>query len=147
MEIVYSGAGEDSPPQALESDAVLEERVAEMKEEFGKCVAPSATVPEAASIVPAPVMKTRSVDLPSVSCCVMDPRLSRDHHHQLFSNSDLVGTVEKTLSIFGFEDRKPEPITPAKRKVIVGYYSIVKFNTNSFILVVYFGISPKEEIK
>lgn len=48
---------------------------------------------------------------------MMDPRLRRDAG--LFSNSEhLVGTVEKTLSILGYEDKKPENITPAKRKVI-----------------------------
>lgn len=68
-----------------------------------------------------------SVTTPTTATTIsglMDPRLSRDLHHHIFtsSNSDhLVGTVEKTLSIFGFEDRKPEPV---KRKVnyIVFYY-------------------------
>ena len=107
VEIVYSGADEDSPTQAIESDAVLEERVAEMKEEFSNCVIPP--------LQEAPPPSSRP-EMPPVGC-LMDPRLSRDHHH-MFSNSDhLVGTVEKTLSIFGFEERKPEPITPAKRKV------------------------------
>lgn len=106
---MYSGADEDSPSQAIESDAVLEERVAEMKEEFSNCM--TAPLPEV--VTPPP---TSRPEMPPVSC-LMDPRLSRDHHH-IFSNSDhLVGTVEKTLSILGFEDRKPEPITPAKRKV------------------------------
>ncbi|RZC35224.1 SET domain containing protein, partial [Asbolus verrucosus] len=106
VEIVYSGADEDSPSQTLESDAVLEERVAEMKEEFSNCIVPSAQ-----EVSP----PTSRPEMSSVTC-LMDPRLSRDHHH-IFSNSDhLVGTVEKTLSILGFEERKPEPITPAKRK-------------------------------
>lgn len=49
--------------------------------------------------------------------CLMDPRLSRNRSGGLFSNSEhLVGTVEKTLSFLGFEDRKVEQ-TPAKRKV------------------------------
>lgn len=48
---------------------------------------------------------------------LMDPRLRRDA--TLLTNSEhLVGTVEKTLSFLGYEDRKPESITPAKRKVI-----------------------------
>lgn len=48
---------------------------------------------------------------------LLDPRLRRDAG--LFTNSEhLVGTVEKTLSFLGYEDKKPENITPAKRKVI-----------------------------
>ncbi|XP_064211285.1 uncharacterized protein upSET isoform X2 [Tribolium castaneum] len=121
VEIVYSGPDEDSPSQAIESDAVLEERVAEMKEEFSNCVVPPLQE------VPAP---TTRPEMPPVSC-LMDPRLSRDHHH-IFSNSDhLVGTVEKTLSILGFEERKPEPITPAKRKLsITEYRQRKKLNNN-----------------
>lgn len=47
---------------------------------------------------------------------LLDPRLRRSAG--LFTNSEhLVGTVEKTLSFLGYEDRKPESITPAKRKV------------------------------
>jgi adenosine/AMP kinase len=122
VEIVYSGADEDSPTQAIEPDAVLEERVAEMKEEFSNCIVPP--LQEAVS----PTV-SRS-EMPSVTC-LMDPRLSRDHHH-IFSNSDhLVGTVEKTLSILGFEERKPEPITPAKRKLsITEYRQRKKLNNN-----------------
>lgn len=55
-------------------------------------------------------------------CRLMDPRLAarENAHHPLFTNSEhLVGTVEKTLSMLGFEERRPEQITPAKRKVSV----------------------------
>nr|XP_008192438.1 PREDICTED: uncharacterized protein LOC103312751 [Tribolium castaneum] len=92
-----------------------------MKEEFSNCVVPPLQE------VPAP---TTRPEMPPVSC-LMDPRLSRDHHH-IFSNSDhLVGTVEKTLSILGFEERKPEPITPAKRKLsITEYRQRKKLNNN-----------------
>lgn len=48
--------------------------------------------------------------------CLMDPRLSRER--ALFSNSEhLVGTVEKTLSFLGFNEKKEESHLPAKRKV------------------------------
>lgn len=117
VDILYSEADDDSPitPQHLESDSVLEERVAEMRDQFSKCAVPVSLeepMSPPLSVISAPQM-------PSVSC-LMDPRLARDHHHHHFlggNSGDLIGTVEKTLSIFGFEDRKPEPITPAKRKV------------------------------
>ncbi|KAJ8938709.1 hypothetical protein NQ318_007997 [Aromia moschata] len=47
--------------------------------------------------------------------CLLDPRLSRESH--MFSNNDLVGTVEKTLSILGLENSKPEISTIPKKKV------------------------------
>lgn len=53
---------------------------------------------------------------------LLDPRLSRDRPTSLFSSSDhLVGTVEKTLSFLGFDDKKTEQVTPAKRKVLILY--------------------------
>lgn len=44
----------------------------------------------------------------------------------LFNNSEhLVGTVEKTLSILGFEDQKTDCLPPTKRKVIKTIYILV----------------------
>lgn len=48
---------------------------------------------------------------------LMDPRLAREGH--IYSNTDLVGTVEKTLSILGLENVKPEPEPVPKKKVKV----------------------------
>ncbi|CAH0554751.1 unnamed protein product [Brassicogethes aeneus] len=104
VEIVYSAAHEgDSPThQTLECDAVLKERAAQMKQEYA---APSLALE---AVAPPPP--------PPIGSCLLDPRLARDHH-PMFSNSDhLVGAVEKTLSILGFQERRPEAITPAKRK-------------------------------
>ncbi|KRT80386.1 hypothetical protein AMK59_7379, partial [Oryctes borbonicus] len=63
---------------------------------------------------------------------LLDPRLSRDRPTSLFSNSEhLVGTVEKTLSFLGFDDKKPEQVTPAKRKLsITEYRQRKKLNNN-----------------
>ncbi|XP_057663470.1 uncharacterized protein LOC130898292 isoform X1 [Diorhabda carinulata] len=102
VEIVYTGADSDSPTQAMESDAVLKERAAVMKQEFSK-----------------PLFST-SLDLPRSefgSLSSLDPRLSREN--RFLPNTDLVGTVEKTLSILGLENTekcRPDPVLP-KRKV------------------------------
>lgn len=59
-----------------------------------------------------------------------DPRLGRDR--PLFATSEqLVGTVEKTLSFLGFEDKKPEAITPTKRKLSITEYLQRKKVTSS----------------
>ncbi|KAL3268938.1 hypothetical protein HHI36_008025 [Cryptolaemus montrouzieri] len=118
VEIVFSGTEcDDSPIETLESDAVLKERAEEMKQEFSKCVLPS-NVSEMA----------QRPDTLSFGC-LMDPRL---RNHPLFTNSEqLVGTVEKTLSMLGFEEKKPESITPAKRKLsITEYRQRKKLNNN-----------------
>ncbi|XP_072385367.1 uncharacterized protein upSET isoform X3 [Diabrotica undecimpunctata] len=102
VEIVYSGTDGDSSNPTLESDAILKERAAVMKQEFNK------------------PLFTSSLDLPRTefgSLNSLDPRLSRES--RFLANTDLVGTVEKTLSILGFENtekHKPEPMLP-KRKV------------------------------
>ncbi|CAH1099752.1 unnamed protein product [Psylliodes chrysocephalus] len=104
VEIVYTGTEGDSPNQTLESDAVLKERAAKMKQEFSKPLFSST------------VEQHSRADLGSSLSC-LDPRLSREN--RFLANTDLVGTVEKTLSILGLENtetRKPEPTTP-KRKV------------------------------
>ncbi|KAK9877038.1 hypothetical protein WA026_016065 [Henosepilachna vigintioctopunctata] len=119
VEIVYSGAEcDDNHIEILESDAVLKERAAEMKQEFSQC------------IVPASVSEVAQRPDTLTFGCLMDPRLR--NHHPIFTNSEhLVGTVEKTLSILGFEDRKPEAITPAKRKLsITEYRQRKKLNNN-----------------
>lgn len=75
-------------------------------------------------ILPPPSLSTTSSQQPQQQqqqqqqpLCLMDPRLMRDH---TFNNCDhLVGTVEKTLCLLGFEERRPETITPTKRKVIL----------------------------
>lgn len=101
MEIVYSGAEGDSPSHTLESDAELKERAAKMKQEFGKTVTLSSSDQVANNL-----------------SGLLDRRLPREN--ALFTSSEhLVGTVEKTLSIFGFKNTKPEVTTPAKRKVKV----------------------------
>lgn len=58
-----------------------------------------------------------------------DPRL---RNRPLFSNSEhLVGTVEKTLSFLGYGDKKPESVTPTKRKLsITEYRQRKKLNIN-----------------
>ncbi|KAJ8973338.1 hypothetical protein NQ317_004650 [Molorchus minor] len=117
VEIVYSGTDGDSPTQTLESDAVLKERARKMKQEFSKCIVPSTQDSPRNEMGPLG--------------CIMDPRLSRDSH--IFSNNDLVGTVEKTLSILGLENNKPEVDTIPKKKVklsITEYRQRKKLNIN-----------------
>ncbi|XP_025831062.1 inactive histone-lysine N-methyltransferase 2E isoform X2 [Agrilus planipennis] len=115
VEIVLSGTDEDSPPTVLESDAVLKKRAAEMQEEFGNCV----RLPESQDGSTSPLKVSTVTTSNNARLCSMDPRLSR----HIFNNSDhLVGTVEKTLSIFGFQDKKPEPILPTKRKLSITEY-------------------------
>lgn len=122
VEIVYSGTEGDSPTQVLESDAVLKERAAEMQQEFGACIRLSESR-ETSSSLSTTATTTRSQEMLGIGNCLVDPRLSRNRGG-LFSNSEhLVGTVEKTLSFLGFEDRKMENHLPAKRKV--GSCSIV----------------------
>lgn len=111
VEIVYNGPDGDSPGETLESDAILKERAAEMKQEFGKCLIP----PPTAAINEIP----QRPNLLSFGC-LMDPRLARNRH--MLNSDQLVGTVEKTLSILGFNDRKPDPITPIKRKLSITEY-------------------------
>ncbi|XP_074029645.1 SET domain-containing protein upSET isoform X3 [Leptinotarsa decemlineata] len=115
VEIVCNSSGGDSPLQTLESDAILKERAAKMKQEFGKALVSSS-------------LELPRSDLGPLSC--LDPRLSREG--QIF-NTDLVGTVEKTLSILGLENNKPELPTLPKRKVklsITEYRQRKKLNTN-----------------
>lgn len=94
----------DSPTQILESEAILKERAAKMKQEFSML-----------SSLDLSSSRTEMSPLGSL----MDPRLSRDS--RIFSsNTDLIGTVEKTLSILGLENVKPEPEPSVpKRKVKV----------------------------
>ena len=56
--------------------------------------------------------------------CVLDPRLGRDRQPLIANSDHLVGTVERTLSFLGYDDKKPEIITPAKRKVRSTFPSI-----------------------
>ncbi|XP_018575451.1 uncharacterized protein LOC108914194 isoform X2 [Anoplophora glabripennis] len=114
VEIVYSGTDGDSPTQTLESDAILKERAAKMKQEFSKCIVPS--TPEGPHNEMGPLG------------CLMDPRLSRESH--MFSNNDLVGTVEKTLSILGFEENKPDTTLPKRKLSITEYRQRKKLNVN-----------------
>ncbi|CAH1976738.1 unnamed protein product [Acanthoscelides obtectus] len=103
VEIVYSAADGDSPTQTLESDAVLKERAAKMKQEFSMI--------QSLSDTPSSIRQP-----PTGLGCLMDPRLTREG--SMFSGADLVGTVEKTLSILGFENEKQEQKdTTPKRKV------------------------------
>lgn len=105
MEIVYSGAEGDSPSHTLESDTELKERAAKMQLEYGKTVSLSSNEPT-----------------PVEFASFMDPRLARDRG-SFFANSEhLIGTVEKTLSIFGF---KKSDCTPAKKKVKVKCWCFV----------------------
>ncbi|KAJ8931904.1 hypothetical protein NQ314_015173, partial [Rhamnusium bicolor] len=86
-----------------------------MKQEFSKCIVPSTQEGPRNEMGPLG--------------CLMDPRLTRDGH--MFSNNDLVGTVEKTLSILGFENSKPEITTLPKRKLsITEYRQRKKLNNN-----------------
>lgn len=90
---------EDSQKETLESLQISKERAVEMEQELSKSI-----------------MQSEMNQRPDTLSfgCLMDPRL-RNHN---FTNSEhLVGTVEKTLSILGFEDRKPEIIPPTRRKV------------------------------
>ncbi|CAG9857408.1 unnamed protein product [Phyllotreta striolata] len=105
VEIVYTTTGGDSPNQSLESDAVLRERAAKMKQEFsGKPLFTS----------------TARQDLGSSIAC-LDPRLARDN--RFLGTSDLVGTVEKTLSILGLDNNaKPEPTPKRKVKLSITEY-------------------------
>ncbi|KAH1009288.1 hypothetical protein HUJ04_001663 [Dendroctonus ponderosae] len=113
VEIAYSGAEGDSPSYAMESDAELKERASQMKQEFGKSVILSSVEPISNNVV-----------------SFLDPRLTREH--SMFCNSDhLVGTVEKTLSIFGFQSTRTEMSNPAKRKLsITEYRQRKKLNTD-----------------
>lgn len=105
VDIVYSGAEGDSPSQTMESDAELNERVAKMKQEFGKTGV---------------LLCEQETSLVNMKV-LLDPRLARDN--ALFSSSEhLVGTVEKTLSILGFENARTEMNTPAKRKLSITEY-------------------------
>lgn len=118
MEIVYSSAEGDSPSHSLESDAELKERAAKMKQEYGK-----------------PITLPFKEPPPNSLGGFLDRTLSRDEG-SLFANSDhLVGTVEKTLSIFGFKNAKPDSITPTKRKVKVNTVTKYRFYSLSLYSV------------
>ncbi|CAG9822140.1 unnamed protein product [Phaedon cochleariae] len=110
VEIVYNAGTEgDSPPESLESDAVLKERAAKMRQEFAGS-------------------PMRPVELSR-----FDPRLSRDS--QMFgAHADLVGTVEKTLSILGLENgektRVAVPPAPKRKLSISEYRQRKKLNPN-----------------
>lgn len=94
----------DSPTQTLESEAILKERAAKMKQEF--------------SMLSSLDLSSSRTEMSPLST-LMDPRLSRES--RIFpTNTDLIGTVEKTLSILGLENTKPETEPPLpKRKVKV----------------------------
>ncbi|XP_066157225.1 microtubule-associated protein 1B isoform X1 [Euwallacea fornicatus] len=99
VEIVYSGTEGDSPWHTLESDAELKERAVKMQLEFGRTVN----------------LTTAEKPFRDVSV-FRDPRLRREEG--MFSSSEhLIGTVEKTLSMFGFTSDKSEVSTPEKKKV------------------------------
>lgn len=97
----------DSPTQTLESEAILKERAAKMKQEF--------------SMLSSLDLSSSRSEMSSLNSMI-DPRLSRDS--RIFpSNTDLIGTVEKTLSILGLENAPTtKPVvesSPPKRKVKV----------------------------
>lgn len=96
----------DSPTQSLESEAILKERAAKMKQEF--------------SMLSNLDLSSSRPEINHSLGNLLDPRLSRES--RIFqTNADLIGTVEKTLSILGLENAnsEPEPPTPPKRKVKV----------------------------
>lgn len=101
----------DSPTQTLESEAILKERAAKMKQEF--------------SMLSSLDMSSSRTEMSTL----MDPRLSRES--RIFpSNTDLIGTVEKTLSILGLENTKPENEPPMpKRKVKVVSFGKISLAT------------------
>lgn len=97
----------DSPTQTLESEAILKERAAKMKQEF--------------SMLTSLDLSSSRTEMSSLNS-MMDPRLSRDT--RIFpSNTDLIGTVEKTLSILGLENATTSKAmveaSPPKRKIKV----------------------------
>lgn len=97
----------DSPTQTLESEAILKERAAKMKQEF--------------SMLSSLDMSSSRTEMSSL----MDPRLSRES--RIFpSNTDLIGTVEKTLSILGLENTKSdtEPPMPKRKVKVVSFDKI-----------------------
>ncbi|KAF2902327.1 hypothetical protein ILUMI_03865, partial [Ignelater luminosus] len=110
VEIVTPGTDGDSPTQVVIDDATLKERVAEMQQEIGACF----RLPE-----PRDAPQKDGPVPPSTLRCVLDPRLARP----IFNNSEhLVATVEKNLSILGFEDQKTENVPPIKRKLSITEY-------------------------
>ncbi|XP_050310082.1 inactive histone-lysine N-methyltransferase 2E-like isoform X2 [Anthonomus grandis grandis] len=102
FENVYSGAEGDSPPShILESDAELKERAVKMRQEL-----------EIGANTFADDRRT------SLECSTGGGGLFCGSEH-------LVGTVEKTLSIFGFESNsssKPQVNLPVKRKLSITEY-------------------------
>uniref|UniRef100_A0A1Y1NA62 SET domain-containing protein n=1 Tax=Photinus pyralis TaxID=7054 RepID=A0A1Y1NA62_PHOPY len=111
VEIVTAGNDGDSPTRVVIDDASLKERVAEMQQEIGACF----RLPE--PIVEVPPKELASTTPPPLRCA-LDPRLSRP----LFNTSEhLVATVEKNLSILGFED-KTTHAAPIKRKLSITEY-------------------------
>lgn len=137
VEIVYSGhdVGEDlgslSEQPEMESDAVLKERVAEMRMEFGNANLKR----EEASDVSAECEKPIAPPVPAPS--LLDPRLGRCDHTMFRDSAQLLGTVEKTIRFYeeNFatpgpidkeeKEKKPEIVTPAKRKVSFHIYTII----------------------
>ncbi|KAK4876057.1 hypothetical protein RN001_012479 [Aquatica leii] len=109
VEIVTPRADGDSPTRVIIDDATLKERVAEMQQEIGSCF----RLPEPIIEVPA-----KEVASSTTLRCTLDPRLSRP----IFNTSDhLVATVEKNLSMLGFEE-KVTNVTPTKRKLSINEY-------------------------
>lgn len=114
VEIVCSMMDGDSPTQTLESEVILKERAAKMKQEFS-------------ILTSLDLSSSRSAMSPLGS--LMDPRLSRES--RIFStNTDLIGAVEKTLSILGLENAKldPEPPVPKRKVKVVSFFNILFIN-------------------
>ncbi|KAF5306980.1 hypothetical protein FQR65_LT07203 [Abscondita terminalis] len=109
VEIVTPKADGDSPTRVMIDDATLKERVAEMQQEIGSCFR-----------LPEPILEASQKESSSSAPvrCTLDPRLSRP----MFNTSEhLVATVEKNLSILGFEE-KVTNVTPTKRKLSINEY-------------------------
>lgn len=124
VEIVYSHDQEDVLAEnQMEPDAVLKERVAEMRMEFGNPpVKKELEVLEEQVIIP-----------PAPAVSLLDPRLGRVERPIFRDSAQLLGTVEKTLRFYeeSFptpvtkeEEKKSEIVTPAKRKVR-RYFSVI----------------------
>lgn len=132
VEIVYSAPdnGEDllSEQPEMEPDAVLKERVAEMRMEFGSGSVKREEVTDViTNVVGTPLLMT-----PTPTPSLLDPRLGRCDRPMFRDSAQLLGTVEKTLRFYeeNFatpalvsnaekeeKEKKIEIITPAKRKV------------------------------
>lgn len=97
---MFSGTDGDSPSPAVESDSILRDHTTKIKQEFNLV----------------PLLNSQRNEMGPLGS-LMDPRLVRKDH--MFSNTDLVGTVEKTLSILGLENAKTESEPIPKKKVKV----------------------------